>query len=143
MLERGPPDGLLGWLQESPEFTVDVEAADDDGETGLVDHLDHLLETIKGSVTDPLGPPPADLADVLVELAMAGRVPWRCVPCDVSRRSWRLTIRTCSMRQRGWAWDCAASSTFRNPSVCCASRQVACRIGVRSCSTVSTAICRR
>jgi len=72
MLERGAPDGLLGWLQESPEFTVDVEAADDDGETGLVDHLDHLLETIKGSVTDPLGPPPADLADVLVELAMAG-----------------------------------------------------------------------
>jgi hypothetical protein len=72
MLERGPPEGMLGWLQESPKFASEAEAAEDDGETGLVDHLGHLLETIKGGVTDPLGPPPADLADVLVELGLAG-----------------------------------------------------------------------
>ena len=72
LLERSPPAGLLGWLQKSPDFAFEAEAPEDDGETRLVDHLDHLLETVDRAAVEPLGPPPADLADVLAELALAG-----------------------------------------------------------------------
>lgn len=66
-----PDSPLVDWCRD-PNGWGALDAAGEDGDTRFLDHVAHLVEAADVALEPPLGLPPADLAEVLAELALAG-----------------------------------------------------------------------
>ena len=83
LLER-PDCPLIAWCRD-PNGWGALDAKGDDGDTRFLDHVEQLVQAADGRLDPPLGPPPADLAGVLAELALAG--PGNCALRALGRLS--------------------------------------------------------
>jgi hypothetical protein len=81
LLEQRAGSRLAHWCRDPDYWSVadsgpgeaDGDGGDEDGaDTLFSEHVDHLIATAEGQLDPPLGAPPADLAGVLAELALAG-----------------------------------------------------------------------